>query len=173
MVSGISTCLTSTLATFTPHQADGHHDNVLHFRIDVFERIFKMRERVVIAHCHQHIAWSHADRFLADGLAMLQLKAVELCQRQVELAQIAALGDCEDDEEDAREENAEDGGVFFREQVDDGNRDQKDRNQNQPQGNLAAWGITPPCFSLPTGREGFQRTLAAVREPGSPPSRAA
>ena len=81
-----------------------HHDNVLFFGVDPFQRPFQVVQRVVVADRHQHVAGTDAQSGALHCVALQQLEVflhVLLGQRM--FAAVHALGDGEDQEERRRQ----------------------------------------------------------------------
>jgi len=115
------------------------NDDVAAARFDAVEDVAEVIEGVKIADGNEDVAGTRADGLGSEVAFHFEMELVHLDVFGIAAAMMRiSFREREDDEEHDGEGNARDGGVFFREEIDDGDSEQDQGNQAEAERNFHA-----------------------------------
>src|SRR6266849_10219090 len=116
-------------------QAHVKHDDIAAAGFHAIQHIAQVIEGVNVADRHEYVAWPHAYGLRRQFAFHLQMKLVHLNVLDIAAGVMReSLRNCEDDEEHDGEGDAGDGRIFLREEVYDGNAQQRQGDQRETPG---------------------------------------
>src|ERR1035438_6182123 len=112
--------------------AHGEHHDVDLAGVGLEQDALQVLQAVGIAHGDQNVAGTHVDGLLGNFRGRFQAEFFGLLTLVLVAPAVVDFGALEDDEEGDGESDSGDGGHLLGEQVDDGEREQREGNEDQP-----------------------------------------
>src|ERR1039457_3989846 len=124
--------LQAELAGAGPEGAHGEHHDVDLAGVGLEQDAVQVLQAVGIAHGDQDVAGTHVDGLLGNFRGRFQAEFFGFLSLVLMAAAVVDFGALEDDEEGDGESDSRDGGHLLGEHVDDGEREQREGNEDQP-----------------------------------------